>query len=265
MQGPPFATFAGQSCLAQPRAIDPDHDDPLTHVDCMVNRYIFEVAIPKNHRQRLDLTARLTTFPDGTAPAQEGLLGRTIEPLIGTASASQDLKPGTHRANILQEWSKEKASFKISPSIEARLRRNYRVTNLWSKDSGRSAHEHTYGHVKFLVSLEPLRNVVNVRHAYEHAIQHVEDLTSSNLSSQNANEESLEYSQVPCKRFCLQADTFLCSTPTGSQAHKKRSWNVLENVQTGQLEGFDCPCQIASQLLPVMSCIDCCNSHCISS
>ncbi|KAK9863535.1 hypothetical protein WJX84_008539 [Apatococcus fuscideae] len=119
-------------------------------VTVTTNRYVIEVAIPTNHRQRLDLTARLTIFPDGTAPAQEGLLGRTIEAMIGTASASQDLLSQKLQGDILQEWSKERDSMKKSPTIEARLRRNYRVTNLWSKDSGRSAHGRNYRDIRFL-------------------------------------------------------------------------------------------------------------------
>lgn len=115
-------------------------------------RYVFEVAIPPNYRQRLDLTARLTTLPNSTAPAQEELLGRTIGALVGSASL-QDVRPQKHKANILEEWAKERESLQKSPTVEARLRRNYRVTNLWSKDSGRSAHEHDYHDVRFLVRI----------------------------------------------------------------------------------------------------------------
>ena len=116
-------------------------------------RYVFEVAIPPNHQQRLDLTARLTTLPNNTAPVQEGLLGRTIGALVGLALPVQDVQPQKHQANVLDEWAKERESMQKSPTVEARLRRNYRVTNLWSKDSGRSAHEHAYQDVKFLVRI----------------------------------------------------------------------------------------------------------------
>ena len=113
-------------------------------------RYLLEIAIPTNHRQRLDLTARLRPHPNGTLPAQEGLLGRTIAPLVGLSSQTASGTAG--HFDILQEWASELDTMKDGLAIQARLRRNYRVTNLFAKDTGRSAHERVYQDLLFQVN-----------------------------------------------------------------------------------------------------------------